>query len=241
MSTHGSPRAPLQVLTRRTRTVLACSACRSRHLSSSRVFVSLMPWVQCARTDETPSAPCDRCIRRGFACKYVPVAEQPPRSPTANIERRRRGTSMSPPSTPQQSKLKGILSPYEEYSNLILPVQPPHTPASPFSLPSPLSLLSNRDDKEPGYGANRPPHRTTYGKDTSMGYVSSLHRYMDPHDSGVGYRPSLSDMESAMSVSGPSAHNHSYYAGRDFQPPQGRLPSRFSSPDPTYFRRPSYP
>ncbi|KAJ7738999.1 hypothetical protein B0H16DRAFT_1569491 [Mycena metata] len=221
MSTHGTPHAPLQVFTRRTRTVLACTACRSRK-------------IKCARTDETPSAPCDRCIRRGFVCQYVPVAEQP-RSPDANIERRRGDLSATPPPTSQQSNSNRTFNPYEGYANVILPAQPPQTPAAPRFLPSPLSLLSNGDNKEPGYEATRSPHRMTYGKDTSMGSGSSLHRYNAPHESG--YRPYLSDMNSAMPVPPSGAHND-YYAGRNSQ---GRLPPRFSSPEPTYFRRPSYP
>ncbi|KAJ7738998.1 hypothetical protein B0H16DRAFT_1465550 [Mycena metata] len=129
------PRKPL-----RTRRAQACTECRARR-------------IKCVTGDDATSAPCERCIRRGFTCKFVPVTGQQRHSPPTNEERPARKPSESIPTFQQE------LASLMEYSNFIAAAQLPDIPVPLlFSSPPPISLppKSCEWDYEPNHHSNRP-------------------------------------------------------------------------------------
>ncbi|KAJ7035797.1 hypothetical protein C8F04DRAFT_1394593 [Mycena alexandri] len=200
------PRKPL-----RTRRAQACTECRARR-------------IKCVTGDDATSAPCERCVRRGFTCKFVPVAGQPRQSPSTNEEQPTRKPSGSPPLIPQDLE--------REYSNFIPPAQLPDISVPHlFSLPPRISLP--RDSRGSGYGPSH-HHRPAFTRENSV---------LNTDEPTEGYRPYTSnlDLESAVFLFSPGATNNEYYSGpRHWDSPPERPPPQFFIPNPKYLRRPNF-
>ncbi|KAJ7500572.1 hypothetical protein B0H11DRAFT_1908999 [Mycena galericulata] len=67
MSRQTPPTQSLEFLPIRQRVYMACTHCRKRK-------------VRCITTEESYDKPCERCVRRGFKCEYIP-ASAPTHSP----------------------------------------------------------------------------------------------------------------------------------------------------------------
>ncbi|KAJ7769443.1 hypothetical protein B0H16DRAFT_1881965 [Mycena metata] len=113
---------------RRTRVGLACSRCRTRK-------------VKCVRDDQTSPAPCKRCEKRGFQCRYVGVGEESPQLLPAHAEPRIE--EASPSSLVDAQTFLEAFNNYARYLGLVLPTQPPHTTSPLFSSP----YLPNREEE----------------------------------------------------------------------------------------------
>ncbi|KAJ7171078.1 hypothetical protein C8R46DRAFT_1262112 [Mycena filopes] len=67
MSSQPPSEATLSAFTRRTRKYLACSQCRKRK-------------SRCKPADDSTDAACERCVKYGLVCEYLPVATERERS-----------------------------------------------------------------------------------------------------------------------------------------------------------------
>ncbi|KAJ7769460.1 hypothetical protein B0H16DRAFT_1686236 [Mycena metata] len=163
---------------RRTRVGLACSRCRARK-------------VKCVRDDQTSPAPCKRCNKRGFDCKYVGVGEESPQLP-AKAEPRIEET---PPSSPVDGqRFLEAFNNYARYLGLVLPTQPQHTTSPLFSSP----CLPNGHEEE--------SRRTIFTRDDLLVHGSSR-AYLTHNQISTGY-PYLKDPDREFTM---SAYHSSIY------------------------------
>ncbi|KAJ7500599.1 hypothetical protein B0H11DRAFT_2189440, partial [Mycena galericulata] len=86
MSHQSSPNQSQEFLPTRQRVYMACTHCRKRK-------------VRCITTEESYDKPCERCVRRGFKCEYVPVSA-PPQSPAPRRDPRAPSYMSNPSNQP---------------------------------------------------------------------------------------------------------------------------------------------
>ncbi|KAJ7136953.1 hypothetical protein C8R44DRAFT_948704 [Mycena epipterygia] len=113
-------------MTRR-RVVLACTNCRRRK-------------IRCLTSEDPPKNPCERCVKKGLKCEYLPVADQGDELPSPTL---RTQTPQLAPDGHRPTRPQSAQHTNPSYSSGP-PVDPqfqrmgPPNPGSSYSYPSPV-------------------------------------------------------------------------------------------------------